>query len=409
MYFFLAAIKKDLSRTRQDWVAMLLWLAIPVLIGGLLMSLFSGGGPKPTGLLLITDHDDTMLSGFVAGAYSQGELGELLVVEKVDEDEGKRRIEAGEASGFLVIPDGFQDAFLDSKPATLELKTNPAQTILPGIIRDVTEILLDLGFYAEQLLGDEIRKIRASNEADEIDEVFVAEISVAIQNRIESAAPMLFPPVIEVTVADPPPEEPQPNYALLFMPGIVLMAILFTANSLAVDFWQEREKGTLRRLVSVPGQLLAFVVGKSLAAGVVLGAIALVTLIAGFAYHGVAWGKLPVSVIWVTMGGVGLFVWFSALAMLFPNQKAASLVITIMLFPMLMAGGSFFPFAALPEWIQTIGKLTPNGYIVDRLGNELISVSAWTIDLKSWLVVFAMLASGFLICSWRLGAGFARR
>ena len=33
-------------------------------------------------------------------------------------------------------------------PVTLTLRTNPSQTILPGIIQNVTEILLDAGFYA---------------------------------------------------------------------------------------------------------------------------------------------------------------------------------------------------------------------------------------------------------------------
>ena len=130
MDFFISALKKDLARWRQDAPAMLLWLAIPLLIGGLIMSLAGGsGGPKPTGLLLITDLDDTLLSGFVASAYTQGELGELLVVENVPAEEGLARIEAGEASGFLTIPEGFQDALLDSEPVTLQLKTNPAPKI----------------------------------------------------------------------------------------------------------------------------------------------------------------------------------------------------------------------------------------------------------------------------------------
>lgn len=410
MRFAFESARKDLARWFQDKSSFLIWLGIPFLIGGLLTSMMDGGdGGKPQGTLFIADLDDGLLSGLVAGAFGQGELGELIVVETVSVEEGTERIENGEGSGFLIIPEGFTDAFINDEPVTLTLKTNPSQTILPGIIQDITEVLLDAGFYAQQLLGDEISEIMDSDFSGDAADLFVAGISVQIQDKIDAVAPKVFPPVIDIEVVEPPPTEPQPNYALLFLPGIVLMAILFTANSLAVDFWQERESGTLRRLVSVPGQLLAFVVGKSMAAGVVLGAISLITLSAGFAYHGIAWSKLPLSVIWVTLGGVGLFAWFSALAMLFPNQKAASLVITIMLFPLLMAGGSFFPFAALPEWIQTIGRASPNGFIVDRLGNELASATPWSIDLTSWLIVVAMLASGFLLCSWRLGTGFARR
>ena len=101
--------------------------------------------------------------------------------------------------------------------------------------------------------------------------------------------------------------------ALLFLPGIILMAVLFSSNSLAADYWAEREKGTLRRLVSAPGVLAGFVAGKAVAAMVVIGLIAVVTLIIGFAYHGVAWSKFLPSLLWLTCGGVGLFAWFAAL------------------------------------------------------------------------------------------------
>ena len=95
--------------------------------------------------------------------------------------------------------------------------------------------------------------------------------------------------------------------------------------------------------------------------------------------------------------------------MLFPNRKAAALVTTILLFPLMMAGGSFFPFAALPEWLQDLGRMVPNGFVVDRLSTALSSASAWSYDAQSWLVLAGMLISGFVLCSWRLGAGFARR
>jgi ABC-type Na+ efflux pump permease subunit len=409
MRFALQSARKDLARWWQDKTAILLFLGVPFLIGGLITAMMDGNsGGKPQGTLLIADLDDGLLSGLVAGAFGQDELGELIVVETVSVEEGTQRIEAGEASGFLIIPEGFTDAFVYDKPVTLTLKTNPSQIILPGIIQDVTEILLDLGFYAQQLLGDELREIMDSDFEGDAADLFVAGISVDIQDKIEAVGPKIFPPVLDVEIIDPPPAEPVPDFALLFLPGIVLMAVLFAANSLSADFWAERTSGTLRRLVSAPGRLFAFVLGKAMAAGVVMGVIVLIAFTVGFAYHEVAWIKLPSAVVWVTLGGVGLFAWFSVLAMLIPNQKTASLITSILVFPLLMTGGSFFPFAALPEWIQGIGKLSPNGFIVDRVSDELVSASIWTYGMDSWLILLGMVASGFILCSWRLGAGFSR-
>ena len=330
-------------------------------------------------------------------------------MEQVSAEEGEARINDGEASGFLTIPAGFQDAFLDETPVTLTLKTNPAQTILPGILTDVTEILLDAGFYAQRLLGKEIDTLQQSEFDDGPSDAFVAGISVDIQHKINKITPKLSPLAIDLVMVEPPPEEPQPDYALLFLPGIILMAVLFASNSLAADYWVERDKGTLRRLVSAPGALFGFVAGKAIAALVVVGFVASITLLVGFVYHGVAWSKLLPSLLWVSLGGVGLFAWFSALQMLFPNNRAASLVTTILLFPLLMAGGSFFPLAALPEWIANIGRMAPNGFVVDRLSDELTSATAWSIDARSWLILLAVAASGLALSAWRLRSGFARR
>ncbi len=409
MSFFLASVRKDLARWMQDRSAILIWLGVPFLIGGLITLLMDGGGGSPTGKLLIADQDDSLLSGFVVGAYSQEQLGELIVAEQVTVEEGETRVNDGEASGFLIIPEGFQDAFIDETPVTLTLKTNPAQTILPGIIEDITEILLDAGFYAQRIFGPEIKTLQDADFEGVPNDIFVAGISVDIQHKINKITPKLDPLAIDLVVVEPPPQEPQPDYALLFLPGIILMAVLFAANSLAADYWIERDKGTLRRLVSAPGSLWAFVAGKAVAALAVMGLIVTITLVVGFAYHDVAWSKFVSSLLWVSLGGVGLFAWFAALQMLFPNNRAANLMTTILLFPLLMIGGSFFPLAALPDWIANMGRLAPNGFIVDRLSGELTSATAWSIDAQSWLILLAITVSGLALSALRLRTGFARR
>jgi len=409
MSFLVSSIWKDLRRWKQDRLAIVIWLGIPLMIGGLITALFeSDSAAKPQGVLLIADLDDTLLSGLVSGAYSQGELGDMILVEKTSAEEGAARINAGEASGFLTIPSGFTAAFLDGRPVTLELKTNPSQIILPGIITDVTEILLDAGFYVRELFGAEIDQVLNAGGTTPASDALVASIAVAVQNKIESAAPLLFPPAIDLEIADPTDDTPQVPIALLFLPGMVLMALMFSANGLAGDYWAERERGTLRRLVCTPRRLFEFIAGKALAAGIVITLVGFITLVLGFLYHGISWSKMPPAALWIALSGVALFAWFGALQMLTRTRGAANLLTSMLLFPLLMVGGSFFPFAALPESIANIGRRTPNGFIVDRLTTELTGASTWVIDSQSWLLLGLMAASGLVICGWRLGSGFAR-
>ena len=405
MSFALTSFKKDVARWRQDYLATLIWLAIPLMIGGLITTMM-GSNVKPHGTLLLVDEDQTFLSELIVGVYSAGELGELLSVEKTGFDEGFERVNDGEASGLLVIPDGFAEAFLESTPVTLTLRTNPSQTILPGIITNVTEILLDAGFYAHQLFGDEIETF--TSMTDNPSDAQVAAIAVAIQNKMETVAPRLFPPVIEIEIVEPPPKEPTPPLALLFMPGIILMAVVFSANGLAGDFWREREQGTLRRLVFTPARIREFLVGKALAAAAVITLVGGLTLVLGFLYHGISFVKLPSSLVWIAVSGVTLFAWFGALQMLFSNRKTASVFSMMLVFPLLMAGGSFFPLAVMPGWIAAIGRVAPNGFMAHSLTLEITAPGPWSIPLSSWFTLVVAAAIGLSICAWRLRAGFAR-
>jgi ABC-type Na+ efflux pump permease subunit len=406
MSFLITSLKKDLARWRHDIIAILIWIFIPLMIGGLITVLMGSAGARPHGVLLLVDEDDTLLSALVAGAYTAGELGDLISVETTTLEAGTQRIDAGEASGLLVIPAGFAAAFVDAEPVTLTLKTNPSQTILPEVITSVTEILLDAGFYVRELFADEIGRLHESGI--EAGDALFADLAISVRSKLESLAPRLLPPAIDVQIVEPEAEAPSPPLALLFMPGIIVMAVLFAANGLAGDFWRERAQGTLRRLVFAPARLGGFIAGKALAAAVVIAFVGGLTLVLGFLYHGLAWIKLPFALLWIVVSGVALFAWFATLQMLFNTQRAANLVSSMLLFPLLMAGGSFFPLAVMPGWMAAIGRASPNGFVADRLTDQIAGTGAGLIGPDGWLTVLAAALAGLLVCSWRLSSGFAR-
>jgi ABC-2 type transport system permease protein len=129
---------------------------------------------------------------------------------------------------------------------------------------------------------------------------------------------------------------------------------------------------------------------------------------AGFLYHGIGAERLLPSSLWIGLSGLALFAWFSVLQMIGPTQRASNLIATMLLLPLLMVGGSFFPIAALPDWLAAIGRRTPNGFVADRLTTEITGSIAWSIDVHSWLAMLVATASGIAICAWRLKSGFAR-
>ncbi len=377
--FLQATIAKDLRRRGTEWFAILSWIAIPLFVGSLIMLISSGdNGPQPKGTLLLTDEDQTFVSGAVAQAFQNGPLADMITVEMVNREDGSTRIEAGEASSWLVIPDGFTDALLREQPTTLSLKTNPSQRILPSIITETVNLIADAGFYIQRLfkpelalLADLIDEAEAEGEGPPAPEVGL--LAQTLTTKINTLAETLFETSLTVTqVREEVIEEAQgPSLADLFLPGLLLMGLMFAAGGLAEDWWQERLQSTLRRHVSAPRSVFFLILGKALAALTILSVVAFVTLSAGFAYLGLPLSLFPSAFAWLLAGGLALYLMLSFVLMLAPNRQGASILSNLVTIPLLMMGGSFFPLAAMPAAIAAIGQWTPNGYMTKALGSYL--------------------------------------
>lgn len=80
----------------------------------------------------------------------------------------------------------------------------------------------------------------------------------------------------------------------------------------------------------------------------------------------------------------------------------------VLLFPLMMAGGSFFPFEAMPAWMAAIGKFTPNGWALEELKKILLG-RAETVSLgTSFIGLLAVIVILFAVSTHRLRSGFAR-
>jgi ABC-type Na+ efflux pump permease subunit len=194
MRFIVLTARKDLTRALRDPVALLMWIAMPFILTGLMAVVFGRGNPAPQGKLLVDDRDKTLVSGFLSSAFSREPLNKMVLVEAIDSDAGRKRLDAGDASALLVIPKGFSDAFLRRQPVTVTLWTNPSQRILPGIIKEALSLMLDSGFYVQTLLGADLAKFAEGSTS----ELEVARSSVEIMRLGRQLSKALNPPLIEL-------------------------------------------------------------------------------------------------------------------------------------------------------------------------------------------------------------------
>lgn len=366
MRFVLATARKDLLRIRRDWPALLLWMGIPLMVGGLLVVMF-GGDATPSARLLVVDRDGSLAARLLIGAFGQGPVAEIVEVETVDLEEGRRRIEDGDASGLLVIPERFGRAVLDGELATLELVTNPSQIVLPGILEEMLDIALEAAEVLRRLFDEPIDRILLDVDAERSPaDSTVASIATAFNQAGEGAREWLLPPAIELeTVALAEGEEF--DFGRAFFPGMLILALLFMATGLSTDLWSERRSGTLRRAVAAPRGAGTLVAGKWLAGAAALALVSAVGLAAGRWAFGIEIADPLLAFLWLALVGVGLLALFTLVQLLARSERAGNVLVNAVTLPLAMLGGSFFPFEAMPAWMADIGRMTPNGWALLRL------------------------------------------
>lgn len=365
MRFLLSAARKDLLRIRNDWPALILWIGIPLMVGGLLVLVF-GGDASPQARLLVADSDGSLAGRLLTGGFQQGPLADLVVVEPVEPEAGRRRMEEGEASGLLIVPEGFGGAVLNGEPASLELVTNPSQSVLPEILEETLDIELEAAEVLRRLFDEPIERIVSAPDREGFPaDTAVAAIATAFNRSGEEAGAWLLPPAIELeTVAETGEEF---DFARAFFPGMLILAILFMASGLSIDLWNERRQGTLRRALVAPRSAGWLLAGKWMAGSAALAAVSAIGLAAGRWLFGIEVENLPLAFLWLALVGLALLALFTVVQVLAQSERAGNVLVNAVTLPLAMLGGSFFPFEAMPGWMASLGRLTPNGWALVRL------------------------------------------
>jgi ABC-2 type transport system permease protein len=406
--FLLASARKDLQWRRRDPVALLIWIGIPFALA-ILLGLVSGSGGPPRARLLLVDQDDSFVSRLLVSAARSGQAQELLDVETVSLDEGRARIAAGRASALLILPAGFGDAVLLEQPAQLSLVTNPAQRFLPDVVRGGVEILVEATFYLQRLMGEPLRDIVVGPESDEtfVADAVVAGISTDINRRLRAIEGVLLPPVLTVT-AETVGAAPvaTTSFALLFFPGALLLSLLFIAEGMSADIWKEKEQGVLRRVASAPHHVALFVGGR-LAAGFVMMLIVCAggLVLGAMVFDLPAW-RLPLALAWCAFAGTALLAFFLFLQTLGSSSRTANLLTMMVLFPMVMIGGSLFPLEVMPAWMAAIGGWTPNGFALVTLKGLLGGTADVAEFALAVLIIGLFGLASFALVIRRVGGSF---
>ncbi len=205
-----------------------------------------------------------------------------------------------------------------------------------------------------------------------------------------------------------PSPEADISYIQFVFPGVIGMAVLFSAVFGAASIVWDREFGFLKEILVAPVDRSAVAIGKALG-GATQAMIQGLMLLVLAPLVGVRL-TLESLVLLVPLIFVLAFAMSSfgvAVASTMKSMQGFQIIMNLLLFPMFLLSGSLFPLGNLPDWMAVLTRLDPVSYGMDplrrvMLGAELpagaadslgLTVFGWVLPI--WLEVLILVAFGF--------------
>ncbi|MGZ8599533.1 MAG: ABC transporter permease [Actinomycetota bacterium] len=335
---------KDLRLRIRDRSAFVIGILVPFGLAGIfsltLADVDEDSDFSVTFAVVDLDGGD-VASGFVSL------IGSLDFVETRDADtvtQAERLAEEGEIDAAFVLPDGLTSSATSGRGGELRLIVDPRSDI--G------------GLVARSLAGSFARDLDAVQlaVATAIESGAPHEDAAALAARAESG------PAVAVLDRDTA-ESRSLSTTTFFAIGMAVFFVFFTVEFGVRSLLDERQEGTLSRLLVAPLRPVWVVAGK-VVAGFLVGLVSMLALIAATSvFIGATWGD-PVGVAAMVLAGVASAVGLTGLVATLaksPQQAAGyTLLVTVVLG---LFGGTFFPLSQA-SFLGTLSLLAPQAWMM---------------------------------------------
>ena len=409
-------VAKDLIRRIRSPLGILVLLSFPILFSVIIALTFGAHGDEMAKVhLLVEDRDDNFVGGMIMSALSSDEVAEYFDIEPVGA-EGAGRMEKGEASALLIIPEGFTQDVLEGNPTALRLVRNPAQGIMPEVSEQLVGVLVEMLDSASRVLREPLDQIAAleGRETLEIDEKTITALTLTAWQTIQHSEKYLFPPAITLESSTPGATGEEGRSAegfsgvfLIVLPGVSVYALFLVGDLAMRDIVTESVDGTLRRQLAGPIGTGTLVVAKALYTGVLsLLSLCILALLALFFTSGgvdlAGFAALSAALILAVTGAASIIYGSAA------NEQRGSTIGAVVYLVLAFAGGSFVPLESMPGSVQALAPISPF-YWATQGFRGLLRDGAGPITLLPNIAILAGLGIGTLALGSVLLARQVRR
>jgi ABC-2 type transport system permease protein len=354
-----AIIWKDATIRFASIYEWLFFLILPIVFT-LVLAGGTGGSSDPRVQLLVVDQARSPLS---ASLLSSLDTSETVRVELSDLDEAEDLFSKRRIAAYLVIPETFTLENIIHSPVTLELHEQLNSLNAMVAQREVEAIVGRTGSTLQIASSSAAEAERMRPFASTSDKQAYFQVALAKGEKLMAEAPDRFE-VIRGETPDQIEYDPQTNSSA----GQLITWVFIPLIGLSATFCYEREKGTLKRLLTTPTSKATFMIGTI--TGQVLIALCQMTLLVtfGILVMHVNWGNnisaLAVILIASAIAAAALGTMLGAFVR---NENQAN-GLSIM-FGMLMAllGGCWYPMDLFPAAVQGVVKVLPTTWAMQGL------------------------------------------
>jgi ABC-2 type transport system permease protein len=348
---------KDLRQRLRDRSAYLWGIVAPLGLAAIFSLLFSGIAASSSldVKFVVSDQDGgTAARAFVNDVLlpldAQGVFG---VVEEASAVTARQMAADGDVDAAFVIPQGFSTAAQGGGASAVEVVANVDSPIAGQVARAV----------AGQFIG-EINSVGTSLAAYFTllgREPQPGEAEALVAAAMAEPAPL----ALEETTAN----SKELSSDTFYSAGMAIMFLFLTVQFGVLGLLEERQNGTMGRLLAAPISRRSIVAGKALTS-FVLGIVSMAVLVVGTTLLlGASWGNWLGVAILVLAGVIAATGIMFVVAAVSRTPEQAGNVQSIIAFVLAMLGGSFFPIAQAGGFIAKLSLITPHAWFLRGLGD----------------------------------------
>ena len=192
------------------------------------------------------------------------------------------------------------------------------------------------------------------------------------------------------------------NYMQFLAPGIVSMAVVFTAIFAGIELIWDRQFGFLKETMVAPVSRFNILLGRTLGGATISVfqgiAILLISFLVGFRMESL-WMIFP-AILFMFLIAFFFTLVGTVIASKMNDMQAFPIVMNFVVMPLFFLSGSLFPLEGGPKVLNIIGHLDPLYYGIDGLRSTLSGVST----LSPWLdfLILAVISVVLMLIGKRL-------